>query len=165
LTRIKIVSITGFLLFIIYLFLLITEWIYGYLGNYKDIVFSCILAIISLSLMFKGLLIKSVSTIWFSLCLIIYALCIIVFNIIDFNYLNYYSIFALIPVISSLIILVIFKNLLYIRLIIINIFIALPIFFLNIFDFNVWIFVTILIFSIILSVFVCRLIRFNKEKL
>ena len=164
-TRLKIVSFAGIFLFFIYLFLLITEWLYGYLGDYKDIIFSCVLAVVSLTLIFKGLLIKSTSTIWFSLCLILYALSIVVFDIINLNYLKYYSIFAFIPVISSLIILAIFKNLLYIRLIILNIFVACPIILNNIFNFKTWLFIIILIFAIILSVFVCRWIHFDKEKL
>jgi hypothetical protein len=158
-----VVQLLGFILSIGYFILLILNCFFDY-GSNKDIVFSLVLAIISISLIYKGVLLKSSSTLWFSLSLILYAILILTMGILNIDYSNYHYIFALIPIIPSIINIIIFQNLVYIKVIIINITIFIPIIIKYYFTISQWLYIISFVVSIILGIIFCRCIKFDKEK-
>lgn len=162
--KIKVVQIIGYVLFIIYLGLIIGEWIWGYWKDFENIAFSILLAIVSLSLIYKGVLIKSSSTLWFAVSLIIYAITIIIFEYLKIDPQNYYYIFVLIPIIASLINLAVFQNLIYIKVIILNISIAIPVFLSRFLSLSIWWILFIRLISVFIGIIICRSINLDKER-
>lgn len=162
--KIRIVQILGFILCLLYVIILILNMFFGMFPNINNLIFSILLAIVAFELLFKGVIIKSTSTMWFALSLILYALVIIVFERLSLNYEERAYIFAFLPIISSLIILFIFNNYIYIKLIILNISIAIPIALFILLDFKLWIFAIVLTISILFGILLSRLIKLDKEK-
>ena len=136
-TKIRLVQIIGSLLFLIYVILIIAERYMKVLGDSSNLIFSVILSLVSLGLIWKGKILYSSSTLWFGLSLILYAITIVVLEIIKYDIINYY-LFVFVPIIASLIIFVIFKKLLYIKVIIFNIFLAIPIVLYNVLWLTWW---------------------------
>ena len=162
--KIKFVQIVGIVLFLIYISLVLIDIVWGIAYDINNLIFSIILAAISVTSIFKGVLLKSASTLWFSVTLILTAIMLVIFNIYRLNADNYWFIFAIIPIVSSIINLFIFKYLIYIKLIILNISIIIPIFVYKYLQFDWWIILIIGIISISLGILVSRLIKFKKEK-
>ena len=109
-------------------------------------------------------MLKSTSTLWFGLSLILYALAIVTFELIAFDAEKYYYLFVLIPIFSSLIVLAVFSNLIYIKVIIFNLSIAIPIIIYNIFWLTWWWASIIGVVCVGFAIVLCRMISFKKEK-
>ena len=163
-SKLKKVQIIGFTLFTMYIGAIILDVALDIFGDYRLIIFSVLLAIISLNLIYKGVLIKSASTMWFANTLMMFAITIIVFEIIGRDVMQYYYVFSFVPIISSLINLAVFNNLIYIKVIIINISIIVPIcvtYFVSLF---IWWQIVLWTMSIIIGIIICRMMNVNKEK-
>lgn len=163
--KIKIIQIIGFVLFFVYLGLFVADIVLGFAGEYREIVFSILLAIISINMLSKGVFLKSQSTLWFAITLVLYAIIMIVFSIYNIDYNLYNYIFILLPVISSAISIVVFHNLLYIKVIILNVTLVVPVI-LNKFIGVKWYWLLLIgILSVVLGIFVCRLLKVKREKI
>ena len=127
LRKITIVQVVGIVLFTVYVILLLIGLFTDVLGNWSRLVISITLALMSMNLISKGALIKSQSTLWFSVSLILYALLIVISELLKFEINKHYYVYSLIPIIPSLFNLAIFGNLIYIKVIILNITIIVPI--------------------------------------
>ena len=158
-------QLIGIGLFVLYVFMILTDIIFEYLGDYANMALSVLLAVISLNMIYKGVLLRSSSTLWFALDLILFAITIMIFELMKTNPIEYYFVFALIPIISSIINVAIFKNLIYIKVIIINISIIIPIFIMYFTNLSIWWLLTIGVIGIVLSVLLCRMIKMDKEKM
>lgn len=163
-SKIRIVQILGFVLCLAYITILILNMFWGVFPNINNLIFSIILAIVSFELLFKAVIIKSTSTMWFALSLILYALIIIIFERLSLNYKSMAYVFAFLPIISSLIILLLFNNYIYIKLIILNMSIAIPITLFNLLDLKWWIFAIILTIGILFGILLSRMVNLDKEK-
>lgn len=161
--KIIIVKWLGIVLFVVYSVLLIIDFVFDFLGDWKIITFSIILAIISINMIAKGVIIKSSSTLWFAVSLILFAITIAIFDIKNIDPKQYYFIFSIIPIISSIINLAIFENLIYIKVIILNISIAIPVFVWYFWDFKFIINLIISVLSVIIGIVISRFINLNKE--
>ena len=95
--------------------------------------------------------------------MILFAITIAVLQLFKYDVDRLSYLWSIIPIIPSIINLVAFKNYLYIKLIIINIFVLLPLCIIHYISLNIWIEVAIIIGFLITSIVVCRLIKFNKE--
>ena len=82
---------------------------------------------------------------------------------INFSYYEYIYVFAFLPIVTSLIF-VCFKNFNYIKVMIINLSIAIPILVSNILAIKIWLNIVIFIESILIGISICRLITTRKEK-
>lgn len=162
--EIKKVQLIGFGLFVIYCFLIVADLLFDYWGDYSNLALSILLAVISLNMIHKGMLLRSGSTLWFAVSLILFAILIIIFEIINIDPFQYYFVFTFIPIIASLINVAIFQNLIYIKVIIINISIILPILIMYFTDLSIWWIIGIGVVGLIAGIIVCRNIVFNKEK-
>lgn len=162
--KIRIIQIICSVLIIVYLGLFISDIIYGYMGDLETFVFSILLTLLSISLMFKGALLKSTSTFWFAICLILIAITIIIFKLINIDIEKFYYIFFIIPLIASVLNLLVFKSKIYLKVIILNISIIIPILINEFTKINWWVFSLIFGISIIIGIFICRSINFDKEK-
>ena len=162
--KIRIVQFFGIVLFVAYLILFVIDLIRGILGDYKEAIFSLFIAIIGINLIVKGVLIKSNSTLWFANVLISMALLIVVLKYLGFVIDEHYYLFTIIPIFASVINLIVFKNLIYVKVIIINVTIIVPTIsqFLN--QFDIYWTAGMFVISILIGVLVCRLINFDKEK-
>jgi len=163
LKKITIVKWIGIILFLIYISMLVIDIVFNILGDLKIIIFSLLLALISINLIAKGVLLKSSSTMWFALTLILFAIVIAGFELNSLNSANYYFVFSIIPIISSLINLAIFKNLIYIKVIILNISIIIPTIVSYFVDLELYFVFAIAIFCVIMGIVLCRSINLNKE--
>ena len=161
--KIEVVKWIGIILFLSYIILIIVDLSLDVLGDWQILVFSGILALISTNLIAKGVIIKSSSTMWFALTLILFAITIAIFEVKNNNALDYYYIFSIIPIISSVINLAIFQNLIYIKVVIFNISIIIPVCILYFIQLNFWIISAIFVISLLLGIMVCRSINLNKE--
>ena len=163
--KIKIIQIIGISLVLIYLVLLISDLIWGYLGDINTLVFSVILVCIGLNLMHKGVLLKSTSTLWFAMCLIIFAICIIILKLNNQDVQDFAYLFGIIPLIASFINLALFGAKIYIKVIILNVSILVPIFTSQFLNLQWFINVGIGVISFILGILICRNINLDKEKI
>lgn len=163
--RIRIVQLIEILLVLMYVALILSDLVYGLLGESRDTILSIVLAIISISLIHKGVLLKSQSTLWFSMSLVLFAITIISCQLLGVEPVGYYFIFALIPIISSIMNIAIFNNLFYIKVIILNISIAVPIVIMYFTRIELWYIVGIGVLSIVIGMIICRLLSFKKEKI
>lgn len=155
----------GFVLLIIYIALIITDLWLGVLGDNSVLVFSILMALISINLIHKGILLKSQSTLWFAISLMLFAIAIIVCRLCGVEPIEYYFVFALIPIISSIINVAIFSNMFYIKIIILNISIIIPILILY-FSSLSWIYIALIgAISVGVGILICRNLSFDKEKI
>ncbi len=161
--KVKILQALGYILFALYLALIIMQLSINLFGKYQDIVFSIVLATVSLNLIYKGVLLKSASTLWFAICLILYAIALVVFVLFHISFESHYYIFAFLPIIASLLNIAIFGNLLYIKVIAINISIIIPITIFRFVTTNIFVVATTAILSIALGIVICRKINIDKE--
>lgn len=161
--KIDIVKWIGIVLFFVYISILIIDIFSGFLGDYSIIVISLILSIISINSVVKGRLIKSSSTMWFAITLILFSILIVIFELNNIKPLDYYFVFSIIPIISSVINLAIFENLIYIKVIIFNISIIIPITIQYFFKLQVFLIAIVSILSIVVGILVCRQISLSKE--
>lgn len=159
------VQLIEILLVLVYIGLIIGNLTFGLLGDRGDMVLSIVLVLISISLIHKGTLLKSHSTLWFSISLILFAITIISCQLIGVEPIEYYFIFALIPIISSIINIAIFNNLLYIKVMILNISIIVPVMIMYFTSMKVWHIIVIGLVSVLLGIAVCRSLSFEKEKI
>ncbi|MBQ7352157.1 MAG: hypothetical protein IJW59_04815 [Clostridia bacterium] len=161
--KIRVVQFVGIVLFVAYIGLIITDAILDFLADYRLIIFSILLSIISLNLIVKGAILKSSSTLWFANCLILSSFIIVLLDLCQVQISEYYLLFVLIPFISSLINLAIFQNLIYIKIIILNIFIAVPLVFDYFFDFRQWVLWVAVAGCLVVGFLICRSINVDKE--
>lgn len=162
--KIKIVQIIGFVLVLVYFLLIISELIVGYLKDFRELTFSILLVIVSINLLFKGVFLKSQSTLWFANVLILYAILMIVFNLLNIEYNNYIYIYILLPIISSIINIVIFHNLIYIKVIILNISLVVPFILYKFIKLDFYLYFIIGTISVLLGIIMCRFFKMKREK-
>ena len=161
--KIKIIQIIGVLLFLIYLSLFVLEVFFQYSLELNNMVFSVLLAMVSINMINKGVVLRSLSTLWFAIVLILYAIVMILISEFYLLGMNSYYVFSSIPIIPSLILLAVFGNPIYIKVIILNIFIIISIVLWQTLDLNLWINVVNFSLSILLSIIVCRSLNFDRE--
>lgn len=162
--KIKVIQIIGFILFLIYVFLVIGEIIFGFIGDYRELVFSIILALISMNMLTKGVFLKSQSTLWFAITLVMYAILMMIFSIFNIDYILYNYIYILLPIIASTINIVVFRNLLYIKVIILNLTIAVPFVVAKIIELQTFWYFIIGGIAILFGIIVCRFLNVKREK-
>ncbi len=161
--KIRAIKYLGIILSIIYLFVIVVAYYTEYISGTENLIFSVLLAVLSLFSCFKGSMIRSFSTLWFGITLILYALLIIIFEVKNFSYSEYIYVFAFLPIITSLIF-ICFRKLNYIKVMIINLSIAIPILLSNIFEIKIGLNIAIFSVSILVGIIVCRLINTHREK-
>jgi len=161
-SRIKIVQLIGIILFVIYFVTLVIDILYGVLHDYSIIVFSGLIALISLNMFNKGVLIKSNSTIWFAMCLILFAIITMVLVIKGTSIDKFILYLAPVPIIASIVNILFFNNIIFIKIIILNISLLLPLYLNEFVVSEQWIQVIIYIVSIIFGIVVCRSIDLDK---
>ena len=161
--RIRIVQFVGIALFIAYLLVFVTDLVRGVLGGYKETVFSLFMALVGVNLLVKGVLIKSNSTLWFANVLITMSLTIVVVSLVGLEITKVYYMFTIIPIFASVINLIVFKNLIYVKIIIINITIIVPAVIQFLKNLDIYWTVGLFVISVLIGILVCRLINFDKE--
>ena len=162
--KIKVIQVIGFVLFALYVGLFAIDLIWGVLGETNGIIFSCILAIISLSLLYKGFLLRSSSTMWFAMTLILSAILLITFDLFFVDTQKFYFVLAFVPIVASIFNLLIFKYIIYIKVIILNISIIIPILVARFWTTEWWIVALIGLASITIGILICRYMNLGKEK-
>lgn len=163
--RIRIVQLLGFLLVIIYIGLFIIDANFGLLQDMDTSVFSILLVLIGINLIHKGAIIASSSTLWFANNLIFGAITILLLNYLQLNLRDFIYIFAIIPIIPSLINLIILKVKIYVKVLILNASFIIPVLIFQ-FAYVQWYWILIVsVASLFLGVIICRNINLDKEKI
>lgn len=160
--KIRVIKYVGIALVALYVASIILASFTSLFGDYVVTIFSIILASISLYLFYKGAVLKSYSTLWFGLCLILYALCILAFEIWNIRYENYSFLFAFLPIVPSVLMLA-FGRAIYLKVIIFNFSIALPLLIFNYVSLNLWLKIGVFTISIALGILVSRCTHIGKE--
>ena len=92
--KIRAIKYISIALFIWYISLIVMAYKTQYFEDKTNLYFSLLLASISLIMSFKGVVLKSYSTLWFALSLILYALIIILLEMKNIDYMyQYYFVF------------------------------------------------------------------------
>lgn len=162
--KIKVIEIIGTILFVIYVALVISEIIFGVMGDYRELIFSIILAVISMNMLFKGVFLKSQSTLWFAITLVLYAILMIIFSVFNIDYNLYNYIYVLLPIIASTINIVVFHNLLYIKVIILNITLVIAFVISKFTNFHDYLYFVIGGISVVVGIILCRFLKMGREK-
>ena len=97
--KIRFVQAVGVVLFLGYILLLVIDVFKGFLGNYYQLILSLIMAIIGFNLLFKAVIIKSSSTIWFAIVLISMSVVIITMSLYRIEIEKLYYVFAIIYIV------------------------------------------------------------------
>lgn len=160
--KIVIIEIIGLLLFVSYIVLFVLDVSLGLLGDNATLILSVVLALVSIILMLEGFTLKSSSTLWFAICLIIFSIFIIISKLNPNGFISPVA-YACIPVLASIINLIIFNYKIYYKLLIINASIIIPVAVDTYLDINVWWKVAVWTGSVLLGIFVCRCIKFKKS--
>lgn len=160
--KIVIIEILGLLLFVSYIVLFVLDVSLGLLGDNATLILSVVLALVSIILMFEGFTLKSSSTLWFAICLIIFSIFIIISKLNPNDYISP-VVYTCIPVFASIINLIIFNYKIYYKLLIINASIIIPVAVDTYLDINVWWKVAVWTGSVLFGIFVCRCIKFKKS--
>jgi len=163
LKKIKIIQIISFVLVFLYIALFIIELATNLLKDWKTFVFSAFLAVISVTMIYKGKLLKSTSTLWFANTLILCAIIIILSEIFSWNILDNYCIFLIIPLVASIINLVVFHSKIYWKVIIFNVSVLVPALITYFYDFSAWINVVFWVISVAIGILISRSINLEKE--
>lgn len=161
--KIRAIKYISILLFIIYISIILVAYLTDYISANATVWFSIVLAVVSINCCFKGAVLKSYSTLWFAVSLVLYALLIIVFEVnrISYGEFNYY--FAVLPVVTSLIF-ICFGKLNYIYAIIINLSVAIPIFIINLFSLNIWLKIAVFTVFVLVGLLLSRAVYIKREK-
>lgn len=162
--KIKIVQIVGIMLVFLYVALLLTNLIWGVIDD-SLLYFSIVIVLVGANLIYKGKLLRSTSTLWFGFTLIFGAILIIILELLKLEIQDFGYVFAFVPMLASILILIILGAKIYIKVMIINISIIIP---LLVYRFTKieWYFVLIIaIICICASIFICRNINLDKEKI
>lgn len=162
--KIKIIKYVGVMLFIIYVATMVLASFSNYFGDFNVIAFTLVLALLSLHLCYKGTVLHSYSTLWFALNLVLYALLILYFEIMKIDYNGFYFLFAFLPIVPSLI-LVFLGKAGYLKVIILDLSVALPLTIFNFPTLNLWLKIGVFAFSILLGIFICKLFSLGKERI
>ena len=162
--RVKIIQIIGSMLVFVYLGLFVSNVIFGYLGALDTFIFSILLVAIGFDLIWKGVLLKSSSTLWFAICLILWAILILILKLYNQNIQEYNFVFASIPLIPSALNMIVFKNSIYLKVIIINIFIIVPILLMQFLTLSWWWLVLMATASVGVSIVICRFIGLKRGR-
>lgn len=162
--RVKIIQIIGSLLVFVYLGLFVSNVIFGYLGALDTFIFSILLVVIGFDLIWKGVLLKSSSTLWFAICLILWAILILILKLYNQNIQEYIFVFASIPLIPSALNMIVFKNSIYLKVIIINISIIVPILLMQFLTLSWWWLVLMATASVGVSIVICRFIGLKRGR-
>lgn len=162
--RVKIIQIIGSLLVFVYLGLFVSNVIFGYLGALDTFIFSILLVVIGFDLIWKGVLLKSSSTLWFAICLILWAILILILKLYNQNNQEYIFVFASIPLIPSALNMIVFKNSIYLKVIIINISIIVPILLMQFLTLSWWWLVLMATASVGVSIVICRFIGLKRGR-
>lgn len=162
--RVKIIQIIGSLLVFVYLGLFVSNVIFGYLGALDTFIFSILLVVIGFDLIWKGVLLKSSSTLWFAICLILWAILILILKLYNQNNQEYIFVFASIPLIPSALNMIVFKNSIYLKVIIINISIIVPILLMQFLTLSWWWLVLMATASVVVSIVICRFIGLKRGR-
>ena len=162
--RVKIIQIIGSLLVFVYLGLFVSNVIFGYLGALDTFIFSILLVAIGFDLIWKGVLLKSSSTLWFAICLILWAILILILKLYNQNIQEYIFVFASIPLIPSALNMIVFKNSIYLKVIIINISIIVPILLMQFLTLSWWWLVLMATASVVVSIVICRFIGLKRGR-
>lgn len=162
--KIRFVQAVGVVLFLGYILLLVIDVFKGFLGNYYQLILSLIMAIIGFNLLFKAVIIKSSSTIWFAIVLISMSVVIITMSLYRIEIEKLYYVFAIIPLFASLLNLIVFNNLIYIKVMIINATIIVPMIIQQFYTLGNYWSIGLFVISILIGIIICRVINFDKEK-
>ena len=162
--KIRFVQVIGVILFIVYIGLLVADIFKGFLGNYSQLILSVIMSIIGFNLLFKAVIIKSSSTIWFAIVLISMSVAVVVISLLNGSVEKLYYVFTVVPLFASLLNLIVFNNLIYVKVIIINMSVIVPIVIKYFYAFSSYWSIGLSVISIIMGIIICRLIKFDKEK-
>ena len=160
--KIVIIETIGILLFASYIVLFILDVSLGLLGDNATLILSVVLALVSVILMLEGFTLKSSSTLWFAICLIIFSIFIIISKLKPNDFISP-VVYACIPVLASIINLIIFNYKIYYKLLIINASVIIPVAVCTYLDISVWWKVVTWTGSVLLGIFVCRCIKFKKS--
>ena len=161
--KIRFVQSIGVILFLAYIVMLIVDFYKGFLGNYSQLILSIIMAIIGFNLLFKAVVIKSTSTMWFAIVLISMSLVVVIISLMNLDIENLYYVFAIVPLFASVLNLIVFNNLIFVKVIIINITIIVPTLIDYFYNLELYWSIGLFIISILMGIMVCKFIRFDKE--
>jgi hypothetical protein len=161
--KIRIVQVVGIVLFLSYLLLFVVNVFRGLFADFYQILLSVIMTLIGFNLVFKGVVIKSNSTLWFANVLITMSLTIIILNLLKIDMDEILYLFTIIPIFASVLNLVVFNNLIYLKIIIINITFIVPALIQKFYKFELYCTIGMYVISILIGILVCRLINLDKE--
>ncbi len=163
--KIKIIQCIGLVFVLLYVILVTLNLGFGLLEGKSTFIFSIIIVIVGFNLLFKGAIIKSASTLWFSLNLIFGAIFIIVLEITGGDIYQFYFVLGIIPILASLINLAILRTKIYTKVIILNVSLLIPILLIRFTKIG-WLWVTIIgTITFILGIVICRNINLDKEQI
>ncbi len=127
-----------------------------------DLLASILFALLSIILLYKGIIVYSQSTCWFGLNMILVAILLLLFDLLKIsNFYNY--LYAFIPIISSLIIIAVYSNLLYIKVIVLDVSIAIPLITFWYITTDWWWQALAYVAMVFAGIIICRNIDISKE--
>lgn len=162
--KIKVVQIIGIMLVLLYVALVLTNLIWGVI-DHSAFLFSIVIVLVGANLIYKGKLLKSASTLWFAFNLIFGAILIIILELLKLEIQDFGYIFAFVPMLASMFILVILRTKIYIKVMIINISVIIPLLVYKFAQIEWYFALIIAIICIVASIVICRNINLDKEKI
>lgn len=158
-------QILGVILTLLYLTLFISNLIWGVFRDNYTYMFSIVIIIVGINTIHKGSLLKSHSTLFFALNLILGAILIVVIEILKLEIKNFIYVFTIIPILSSVLILAILRCKIYVKVIILCMSLSIPVFVYQFTNLE-WCFLIIIgVLTTITGIVICRNINFDKEKI
>lgn len=151
-------------MFVMYASTTILAYSTNLFGDYEVVAFSLVLASVALHLFYKGAVLKSFSTLWFGLSLILYALIILAFEIWKIGYAEYLFLFAFLPILPSILMFALGRAI-YLKVIIFNFSIAVPLVIFNYVSLNFWLQFGVFTISIAVGILISRCTHIGKEKI
>ncbi len=149
-------------LIILYILLIIFNNIFNIWKDYEIVYFSVLLACISIVTLYQGVLIKSFSTLWFSITMILIAVSILVIDIL--GYVSFFiDTIVFLPIVSSFILLLLGRKI-YFKVMILNLSIAIPILVIRYIDIVLWLDIVIFALSILIGLILSKSIKLGEEK-
>lgn len=148
-----------------YISLVISNMIWRVLDDNLLFILSIVMIVFGVNMLFKGKLLRSVSTLWFALILIFCAVFILLLEIFNKDISEYYFIFSLIPIIPSIMCVFILDAKIFLKVIILNISIAIPVILLQFLNIEWYYILAIGLLTLAFGIVICRSINLDKEKI
>lgn len=163
-TKLKVLNIINYITLIAFIVSLVIQFAFGVVNlDFLDFLLVSLFVAIAISLITKSVLFKSDNALWFGLLLLIYAGLQVYFMLYPVGFAYRWFWYMLAIVVCSLVVGIVFKERFPFKLALLSAFATLPLYLQAVFSYNVFVFLVLILVSLLFGYFFQRFIPHYKK--